>query len=130
MPSKFPPVFARLRRILAANAAGFTVACDTAGHYSLEASPGPATLQAWGGKLKRRTFPVAAVRLGKSYVSYHLMGVYCCPEMLKGTSDKLKQRMQGKSCFNFKEVDEPLFEELERLTAESIARLKSMGFVS
>jgi hypothetical protein len=30
--------------------------------------------------------------------------------------------MQGKSCFNFTKIDEPLFRELEALTVESIER--------
>jgi hypothetical protein len=31
-------------------------------------------------------------------------------------SPELRRRMQGKSCFNFRTVDEPLFAELARIT--------------
>ncbi len=54
--------------------------------------------------------------LGGDYVSFHHMGVYARPDLLKGVSKKLRARMQGKSCFNFALVDEPLFAELEEVT--------------
>jgi hypothetical protein len=50
------------------------------------------------------------------------------PKLLDSRSDKLKARMQGKSCFNFKVVDEALFKELEALTAEGLARCRKAGF--
>ena len=59
---------------------------------------------------------VAGIRRGKSYVSYYLMPVYAFPDLLESLSPELRRRMQGKSCFNFKSVDEPLFAELERVT--------------
>ena len=58
------------------------------------------------------------VRVGKAYVSYHLMPVYTHPKLAAKISPALKKRMQGKSCFNFKAVDEALFDELEALTRE------------
>jgi hypothetical protein len=65
---------------------------------------------------------VAATRLGKRYVSYYLMAVYADTGLAASISPELKRRMQGKSCFNFTKVDEPLFRELEVLTALSIER--------
>jgi hypothetical protein len=62
------------------------------------------------------------VRLGKAYVSYHLMPVYTHAALAAKISPALKKRMQGKSCFNFKAADPALFEELAALTAEG-ARL-------
>lgn len=61
------------------------------------------------------------VRQGKGYVSYHLMPVYTHPELAAKIGPALKKRMQGKSCFSFKAVDEALFEELEALTREGAA---------
>ncbi len=69
-----------------------------------------------------------AVTMGKAYVSYHLIGVYAFPDLLDGISPELKKRMQGKSCFNFKEVDENLFKELASLTEKSYKRCKEKGF--
>jgi len=37
-------------------------------------------------------------------------------------SPELKRRMQGKSCFNFKTVDEKLFKELAKLTKAGAKR--------
>jgi hypothetical protein len=65
-----------------------------------------------------------AARIGKSYVSYHLMAVYAFPDLLDGISPELKKRMQGKSCFNFTRVDEKLFQELEELTQQGYERFK------
>jgi hypothetical protein len=70
-----------------------------------------------------------AVMLKKSYVSYHLMPVYVKPEILKGLSPELKNRMQGKSCFNFSEIDKPLFKELAALTKAGFQSYKDQGFV-
>ena len=65
-----------------------------------------------------------AVQLRKSYVSYHLFPVYLFPELLNDISPELRKRMQGKSCFNFKEIDEDLFTELDALTKKSLLRFK------
>jgi hypothetical protein len=127
--SQFKLVFARLRDILKKNSDGLKVEPNKDNHYGLTAPIGPATVQAWGGKMKSPTIPVAWVQEGKAYVSYHLMGVYGNPKLLDGASKKLLARMQGKSCFNFKMVDEVLFDELEKLTVDSIAGMKKGGFI-
>lgn len=62
------------------------------------------------------------VRKGKNYVSFHLMSVYASPDLLKNMSPELTKRMQGKSCFNFKEVDKKLFAELKTLTRDGAAK--------
>jgi hypothetical protein len=63
-----------------------------------------------------------AVRIGKAYVSYHLMPLYMCAELNAKISPALKKRMQGKTCFNFKKApDAELLDELRRLTADSVA---------
>ena len=43
----------------------------------------------------KKPMPIAWVEVGKNYVSFHHMGVYCAPELLAGASKKLKARMQG-----------------------------------
>jgi len=126
----FKPVFSRLRDMLKRHAGSLVVKSDRADYYGLEAAIGPATLRAWGGKTKSRTMAVAWVKVGKSYVSYHLMGIYAYPKFLDGCSHDLLARMQGKSCFNFKVVDERLFEELEKLTVKSLEGMKKTGFTS
>ena len=69
-----------------------------------------------------------AVNIKKNYVSYHLMPVYVYPELLEGISPELKKRMQGKSCFNFKKVDEALFQELAELTQKGYDRYKQAKY--
>ena len=63
---------------------------------------------------------VAGIRRGKRYVSYYLMSVYAEPAIATAMSQELRRRMQGKACFNFTRVDEPLFEELGRITTGSL----------
>jgi len=74
--------------------------------------------------------PVAWVEIGKSYVSYHLMGIYANPKAQRSLSSGLKARMQGKSCFNFTHCDDTLFVELEQVTRRVNAACKTAGFVS
>jgi hypothetical protein len=57
------------------------------------------------------------------------MSVYACPDLLKAMSPELKKRMQGKSCFNFKEVDEKLFQELAKLTKAGATKFSDGKFI-
>lgn len=70
-----------------------------------------------------------AVQIKKSYVSFHLMPVYLKPELLASVSPELRSRMQGKSCFNFAELEPMLFKELAALTKASYNSYKEQGFV-
>jgi hypothetical protein len=69
------------------------------------------------------------VRKGKAYVSFHLISVYACPDLLKQMSPELKKRMPGKSCFNFKTVDEKLFKELAKLTKAGAEKFSNENFI-
>jgi len=69
------------------------------------------------------------VRLGKNYVSFYLMSVYASPDLLKNMSPELRKRMQGKSCFNFKEVDKQLFGELKALTKDGAAKFSDKKYL-
>lgn len=115
MASDFGPVFVRLRGILERTRGNLSVTDDTPAHYCLTGGCHPT---------HKVPMPVAWVEIKKAYVSFHHMGVYCAPKLLEDVSEKLKARMQGKSCFNFKTLDEPLFEELEELTIRAFAILK------
>jgi hypothetical protein len=70
-----------------------------------------------------------AVQTRKNYVSYHLMPVYVFPDLLDRISPELRKRMQGKSCFNFKRLDEKLFRELARLTDKGYKRFKKAKLI-
>ena len=72
--------------------------------------------------------PIAfgGVRTGKAYVSYYLMPVYM---VTVDMSPELRKRMQGKACFNFKSVDEPLFDELRSITKRGYEAWKAKKWV-
>lgn len=69
-----------------------------------------------------------SVKINRSYVSFHLMPVYVFPELIDKISPDLKRRMQGKSCFNFKIVDDVLFAELTKLTEDGYLKYKQAGY--
>ena len=120
MPTEFETVFVRLRSILQKHTGTLSVKHDTATAYCLEGGVHPT---------HKTAFPIAWVEIGKAYVSYHFMPVYANPKLLDGVSAKLKARMQGKSCFNFKTCDEDLFAELEQLTVKGFAAFKKAAFM-
>lgn len=108
-------VFEQLKNILLPYAQTLTVKTDTADTYYLD---GPYS-EAW----KKALF-FASAQIKKNYVSFYLMPVYMYPELLQDISPKLRKRMQGKSCFNFKTVEPALFEELAALTRKGAEKFK------
>ena len=108
----FPVVFASLKPLLGQYAERLCVKADTAVEYTLVTkSPSP-FLQHKGQPLY-----FGSVRLGKAYVSFHLMALYRNPAPTKTISPALMRRMQGKTCFNFKtEPEAELIDALKRLT--------------
>ena len=68
------------------------------------------------------------MEIKKRYVSYHLMPVYMAPQGVLAISDQLRQRMQGKACFNFTRINEGLFAELSDLTRRSMTVVGSSPF--
>ena len=122
-------VFRRLKDVLSTHDGPLSVSDDTSTKYCLESAIGPATLKAWGGRVRRPSIPVAWVEVGKAYVSYHLMGI-TVPTVQDGMSKAQKARMQGKTCFNFTSLDEATITELDRLTSSSIAAFKNSGFIA
>jgi len=70
-----------------------------------------------------------AVQIKKNYVSYHLMPVYVNPKLLDKISPGLKKRMQGKSCFNFNEIDKKILGELSDLTKKGFEFYKMNGML-
>jgi hypothetical protein len=129
MTRSFQPVFERLRGILQSHEADFVVSTDDPGRYGLEAPVGPATVRAWGGKIKIARIPIAWVEVRKNYVSYHLMGIDRNAALLAGLSDALRKQLHGKNCFQFTALDDGLVRELEGVTAASLRGLKKAGFI-
>ncbi len=111
----FAAVHDRLRAILMAHRGDLVVTKDGPGGMAIDV-PGLEG-KPWGY--------VAGTRFGKSYVSFYLMPVYATPDLVESMSPELRKRMQGKACFNFTKVDEPLLAELDALTASSIPAFRA-----
>jgi len=118
--SEFDAIFSKLKAIFAPYTKTMDVAQNTANYYLLNTR-----------HLMKNKQPLCfgGVRKGKAYVSFYLMSVYACTDLLKEMSPELKKRMQGKSCFNFKSVDERLFTELANLTKAGAAKFSDGKFI-
>ena len=114
----FGDTFATLRRMLDTHAKTLLVQVDKPGDYQV-------CLPTKTDRIGRPLF-VAAVQTRKNYVSFHLMPVYMCPELVKTVSPALKKRMQGKACFNFTTIEPAQVKELSALTKKGLARMKSV----
>jgi len=112
--------FNKLKIILNQFEQNLSVIHDRADNYYLNT---PTT-----GSNKKAEF-FGAVQIKKSYVSFHLMPVYYYPNLLDDISTELKKQMQGKSCFNFKLIDENLFSELNALTKIAFEKYKALNKV-
>ncbi|HXG26666.1 MAG TPA: hypothetical protein VNL94_07435 [Candidatus Binatia bacterium] len=109
MSTDLAAVEARLRSIFDPYRARLTVAREGPDGIYLE----------WPGHEGSPWGYVGGTRLGKRYVSFYLMAASTGD--LEGLiSDALQKRRQGKSCFNFTTIDDPLLAELEALTARAI----------
>src|SRR5881392_3254824 len=117
MPIKnnFNEIFARLKSIFQPYAKKMDPASDTESYYLLNTR-----------HIMKNKQPLCfgGVRRGKNYVSVYLMSVYALPTEAQAMSPELQKRMQGKSCFNFKAVDEKLFQELAKLTKAGAAKFR------
>jgi hypothetical protein len=114
---EFSRIFTALKLVMAGEEGRLAVQKDTPSEYSL-VTRGPSPFP----QHKGQPMWFGAVKLGRAYVSFHLMPLYMSSILEKEISPALKKRMQGKTCFNFKTVpDEQLLADLERLTAACAA---------
>jgi hypothetical protein len=113
----FAPVHDRLREIVLKHRGDLIVTKDGPAGIAIEI-PGLEG-KPWGY--------VAGTRVGKSYVSFYLMPIYVTPDLAATISPELARRRQGKACFNFTKIDEPLFAELEAFTASSIHGFRAIA---
>lgn len=91
----------------------------------------PGNLYLDTGHIMKNSKPLffGAVQIRKNYVSYHLMPVYVSPDLVQGVSEALRKRMQGKSCFNFRSINDELFAELGRLTQSGYDYYVAEGYI-
>ena len=116
MASDFHAAFATLKNMLATFTDRLNVKVDNAEEYMLVTRSASVFPQHKGEPMF-----FASAKMGKAYVSFHLMPIYMCPNIAKSMSPELKKRMQGKSCFNFKSTpDEKLIDELKQLAEKGM----------
>ncbi len=120
MADSFTEIFATLRAILEKHQGQLVVSENSPTRYCLEGGLHPK---------HKKPMPIAWVELGKNYVSFHHVGVYARPDLLEDISKKLKARMQGKSCFNFTSLDEPLISELEEMTVRAFTAFQKLPYM-
>lgn len=116
----FEELFAELRPMLARHGASLVVVRDEPGDFQVETTrSGPSGTRPWFG----------AVQARDSHVSVHLMPVHSHPDLLGGVSAELRDRMQGKSCFNFtpQEASPRLIGELSELIDLGLQRYRADG---
>jgi hypothetical protein len=114
---EFESAFRGLRKMLKPYDMKLRVTKDAPGNYMSESK-----------SIRYQGKPVMFASItSKSYVAFHLFPVYMFPNLLDGISPELKKRMQGKTCWNFKKAEEPLFTELGKVVEASFRRFEEMG---
>src|SRR3982751_3592086 len=110
MAANYEAAFIALKGVFEEHADSLAVKVDTPTEYKLVGRAPSPFPQHKGNPLE-----FGAVRVGKAYVSFHLMALYM--QKAPAISPLLKKRMQGKTCFNFQDTPEPeLISELKKLT--------------
>lgn len=121
LQNDFPEVFQHLKAILTPYSPKLHLQADTTSNYYLDGG--------YAEQFKRDMF-FGSVSIRKNYVSFYLMGVYAFPALLNDVSPELRKHMQGKSCFNFKKVDQGLFDELSQLTKRCFEYYERKGWLA
>ncbi len=109
----FQATFTALRKILKPYERTFSVVANEPGRYYLacKTAKTKSGFAIWFG----------GVEIKKNYVSFHLIPVYGNAALREGLSPSLRKRMQGKSCFNFTEIDPAHVKELAAVTKKGCA---------
>ena len=114
----FQEIFNALKPVLEEYAGRLAIQVDKPGQYYLETKT---------AMRKGQRFQFGGVKIGKAYVSFHLMPIYMNPKLQAAISPELKKRMQGKSCFNFTSIDPSHITELKKLTKAAFDEFKTWG---
>ena len=105
--ASFQEIFDALKPVFEEYAGRLAIQVDEPGQYYLETK---------SAIRKGRRMQFGGVKIGKAYVSFHLMPIYMNPALQKTISPELRKRMQGKSCFNFTSLNPGHISELKKLT--------------
>ena len=106
--AEFQATFETLKKLLGPYTRKFDVIVDKPGRFYLASRTAKTSSGAaiWFG----------GVDIRKNYVSFHFIPVYAMPALVKTLSPSLKNRMQGKGCFNFTAIEQAHVKELTALT--------------
>ena len=116
------PVFDALKAILQPHADRLVVTVDEADHYSLDTRhvmPNGKVL--WFGGVPRRQ---------ALCLSYHLMPIYVDAALSDSVGETLAARRQGKSCFNFRTLEQIPVAALADLTGRGVRDYERRGYLS
>jgi len=116
----FEPVFQKLKNLLQPYQEQLSVQEDQPGIYSLETV---------SRSFRGRPLFFGSAQVKKNYVSFYLMPVYVFPDLLVDLPSSLKKRMQGKSCFNFKHLEEIPLADLEDFIRLGFERYQQEGLL-
>jgi len=114
----FQDIFDALKPVFEEYAGRLAIQVDKPGQYYLETKT---------AMRKGQRFQFGGVKIGKAYVSFHLMPLYMNPKLQAAISPELKRRMQGKSCFNFTHVDPSHIAELKKLAKAGFEEFQTWG---
>lgn len=125
MAADHATVFSSLKPVFSKVAKRLALRTDTQTEYALVTrSPSPFPQH------KGHPLDFGSLRVGKSYVSLHLMPLHMCPELCQSISAPLRKRMQGKTCFNFKDNPDPdLIAELQRLAEAGLKQWSERSWI-
>jgi len=116
----FQEIFTQLKRVLQEYEGELSVRTDHEDIYYLETE---------SASFRGKPLFFGSANIKKNYVSFYMMPVYVYPDLLDEVPDYLKKRMQGKSCFNFKELDEQTLADLRELTRKGFERYRQEGML-
>lgn len=109
-----PAIFEQLSQLLRPYATRMIVKTDTDTNLYLEEETSTGKPQMF-----------AAVQAKAAYVALHVYPAYLQPRLLETVSPQLRARMHGKSCFNFKSIDQVMpddIADLLRIAFDSLGR--------
>jgi hypothetical protein len=112
MSDDFPLIFQRLRQLMLEAAPGMVITDDSPTNFTLKTQ--------WIEARTKEPAWFGWIAIKKSYVAYHVMPLYSLPALNDLVPATLEKRRQGKTCFNFKKVDEALFDDLRQLTQVAV----------
>lgn len=80
------------------------------------------------GKEPQKTY-IAGVIQQKNYVSFYFSPIYSHPVEFQEINPNLKKYLKGKSCFNLKNINPELLEEIEDILTQGINKYKELGWI-